>query len=135
LVRLISRGTPADAGSVSSPWFSALPANEKAMASVFWVHPKFALTIASQLENLPISAASVGQFTSVSDKPVVILSARTAPERRRIEHASMAEGLPHGEHVLAEKSNHWIMQEEPELVIRAVEKVVKHSENVMTHPL
>jgi len=133
LVRLISRGTPADAGTVSSPWFSALPANEKAMASVFWVQPKFALTIASQLENLPVSAASVGQFSNFSDKPVVILSARTAPEHRRMEHASMAERLPHGEYVSAESSNHWIMQEEPNLVIRAIEKVVKYSEKVMAH--
>jgi pimeloyl-ACP methyl ester carboxylesterase len=135
LVRLISRGTPADAGSVSSPWFSALPANEKAMASVFWVQPKFALTIASQLENLPVSAASVREFTIFSDKPVVILSARTAPEHRRLEHASMAARLPQGEHVLAGKSNHWIMQEDPGLVIRAIEKVAKFSETVMTQRL
>ncbi len=135
LVRLISRGTPANAGSVSSPWFSALPAGEKAMASIFWVQPKFALTIASQLENLPVSAGSVGQFTNFSDKAVVILSARTAPERRRLEHVSMAERLRQGEHVLAGNSNHWIMQEEPDLVIRAVEKVIKDSEIVMTHPL
>ena len=131
LVRLISRGTPAESGSVSSPWFSALPANERAMAAVFWVQPKFALTIASQLENLPISAASVGQFVNFSDKPVVILSARTAPEHRRLEHASMAERLPQGEHVLAGNSNHWIMQEDPDLVIRAIEKVIRSSEKVM----
>ena len=135
LVRLISRGTPADAGSVSSPWFSALPANEKAMASVFWVQPKFALTIASQLENLPVSAGSAGQFANFSDKPVVILSARTAPERRRLEHASMAGRLPQGEHVLAGESNHWIMQEDPALVIRAIEKIAKCLENVMTQRL
>ena len=135
LVRLISRGTPADAGSVRSPWFSALPATEKAMASVFWVQPKFALTIASQLENLPVSAASAGQFANFSDEPVVILSARTAPERRRLEHATMAGRLPQGEHVLAGESNHWIMQEDPDLVIRAIEKIAKHPENAMTQRL
>ena len=134
LVRLISRGTPAESGSVSSPWFSALPENERAMAAVFWVQPKFALTIASQLENLPISAASVGQFPNYSDKPVVILSARTAPEHRRLEHASMAGRLPQGEHVLAGNSNHWIMQEDPDLVIRAIEKVIRSSEKVMAQP-
>ena len=128
LVRLISRGTPAEAGSVSSPWFSALPANERAMASVFWVQEKFALTIASQLENLPFSAARVGQLDNFCDKRVVILSARTAPERRRKEHAAMAARLPLGSHVLAGKSNHWIMQEEPDLVMRAIEKVVGYSE-------
>jgi pimeloyl-ACP methyl ester carboxylesterase len=134
LVRLISRGSPADSGTVSSPWFVALPPKEKAMASVFWVQPKFALTIASQLENLPVSAASVGQFENFCDKPVVILSASTAPERRRKEHASIAERLPQGVHVLAGKSNHWIMQADPDLVVRAIEMVVKYPENVMTHP-
>jgi pimeloyl-ACP methyl ester carboxylesterase len=135
LVRLISRGTPAESGTVSSPWFAALPPNEKAMASVFWVQPKFALTIASQLENLPASAASVGQFPNFSEKPVIILSAQTAPERRRAEHAEIARRLPQGEHALAGKSNHWIMWEDPELVIRAVEKVAKSSEKVMTQSM
>jgi pimeloyl-ACP methyl ester carboxylesterase len=127
LVRLISRGTPGEDGSVSSPWFSALPAAEKAMASVFWIQPKFALTIASQLENLPVSAASIGELGVFCDKPVVILSAGTAPEQRRKEHAAMAESLPLGEHILAARSNHWIMQEEPDLVIRAIEKIAKYS--------
>jgi pimeloyl-ACP methyl ester carboxylesterase len=135
LVRLISRGSPAESGSVSSPWFAALPANERAMASVFWIQAKFALTIASQLENLPASAARVGQLDTFCDKPVVILSARTAPEDRRKEHAAMAGRLPLGEHLLAGNSNHWIMQEEPELVVRAIEKVAKYSEKDVTRSL
>jgi len=132
LVRLISRGTPADSGTVSSPWFSALPPNERAMAAVFWIQPKFALTIASQLENLPVSAAEAAKSANFFNKPAVILSASTAPERRRSEHAAMAGRLPQGEYVLAGSSNHWIMQEEPELVIRAIEKVVNHLENLTT---
>lgn len=133
LVRLISRGAPAESGSVSSPWFAALPERERAMASVFWVLEKFALTIASQLENLPASAAQIGECDSACDKPVVILSARTAPEHRRTEHAAMAWRLPLGSHLLAEKSNHWIMQDEPELVIRAIERVAEFSQKLVTH--
>ena len=128
LVRLISRGTPANAGSVSSPWFSALPARERAMTSVFWVQEKFALTIASQLENLPLSARQNRQHENLCRKPVVILSARTSPERRRKEHALMAKRLPLGDHLLAEKSTHWIMQDEPELLLRAIEKVARYPE-------
>jgi pimeloyl-ACP methyl ester carboxylesterase len=124
LVRLISRGTPAESGTVSSPWFAALPANERAMAAVFWVQQKFALTIASQLENLPVSAALISQLGVFCSKPVVILSARTAPEHRQKEHAAMAARLPQGEHILAADSNHWIMQERPDLVIAAIEKVI-----------
>src|SRR5215472_13421804 len=75
LVRLIGRDAPEESASVSSPWFAALPANEKAMASVFWVEEKFALTIASQLENFPVSAAQASKLSCTGDMPVVILSA------------------------------------------------------------
>lgn len=128
LVRLISRGAPADAGSVSSPWFSALPEKERGMAAIFWVQEKFALTIASQLENLPKSAARAARLNGPADKPVVILSASTAPEKRRREHAAMAARLPLGRYVAADGSNHWIMQSEPELVIGAIRKVAAHLE-------
>ena len=123
LVRFLSRGTPGQAGTVSSPWFAALPENERAMAAVFWIQPKFALTIASQLENLALSASQAGQYPAFSERPVVILSARTAPEHRQKEHAAIARRLPLGEHMLAGNSNHWIMQEDPTLVLQAIEKV------------
>lgn len=129
LVRLISRGAPANAGSVSSPWFLALPAKEREMAAVFWIQEKFALTIASQLENLPVSAAQLANQARVFDKPVVILSAASAPETRRREHAAMAGRYPLGSCVLADESNHWIMQHQPELVIRSIKKVVEQSES------
>ena len=93
------------------------------MASIFWIQEKFAVTIASQLENLPVSAARVAELGMFCDKPVVILSARTSPQCRREEHAAIARRLPRGTHVLAEKSNHWIMWEEPELVIRGIQTV------------
>jgi pimeloyl-ACP methyl ester carboxylesterase len=123
LVRLISRGAPGQSGTVSSPWFSALPSQEREMAAIFWIQDKFAVTIASQLENLPASAAKLAKFTSVCDKPVIILSAKTSPEHRRKEHAAMADRLPHGEFISAENSGHWIMQDQPELVIQAIQSV------------
>ena len=131
LVRLISRGTPAESGSVSSPWFWALPANERKMASVFWIQEKFAVSIASQLENLPVNAARVNALGNYCDKPVVILSARTSPQRRREEHAATARRLPRGIHVLAQRSSHWIMWEEPELVIRAIQTVADSFEGTV----
>lgn len=133
LVRVISRGAPAESGSVSSPWFAALPANERVTAAVFWVQEKFARTIASQLENLPVSAGQMAERVRVCDMPVVILSAHTTPESRRKEHAAMASRLPLGNHVMAGRSNHWIMQDEPELVIRAIERVVELSRELVSH--
>jgi len=125
LVRLISRGAPADAGSVSSPWFLALPARERDMARIFWVQKKFSSTIASQLENLRVSAALATECGDSYDKPVAILSAHTSSEHRQNEHAAMAQRLDRGIHVIAKKSNHWIMQEEPELVISAIDTVME----------
>jgi pimeloyl-ACP methyl ester carboxylesterase len=123
LVRLISRGTPAQSGTVSSPWFWALPENERAMAAVFWIKEKFALTIASQLENLPASAALLSEAGYPQAKPIVFLSASTSPERRREEHAALATRLPLARHLTAPTSNHWIMQEQPELVREAIEYI------------
>ncbi len=125
LVRLISRGTPAQSGTVSSPWFWALPENERAMAAVFWVKEKFALTIASQLENLPVSAALLSEAGYPQDKPIVFLSASTSPQRRRNEHAALADRLPLARHITAAKSNHWVMQDQPELVLQAVEHILR----------
>jgi pimeloyl-ACP methyl ester carboxylesterase len=83
MVRLISRGTPADSGTVSSPWFWNLPPNERWMAAVFWVQEKFCNTIASQLESLPESARRIAELDNLCDKPVVILSAKSTPAKRR----------------------------------------------------
>ena len=129
LVRLISRGAPDESGTVSSPWFAALPAEEKEMAAVFWIQPKFALTIASQLENLPVSAATVAQAGASCQGPVVIFSAGTSSEPRREAHAAMAKAYPLGENHAAPRSNHWIMQQNPELVVAAVEKAAAYYEN------
>lgn len=35
----------------------------------------------------------------------------------------MADRLPHGEFISAENSGHWIMQDQPELVIQAIQRV------------
>ena len=123
LVRLISKDAPADSASASSPWFWSLPANERAMAAVFWIQQKFCVTVASQLENLPQSAASVAALGSFSDKPVVILSAKITPEHRREEHIAITKRLLRGRHVTAEKSGHWIMVDQPDLLVSTIREV------------
>jgi pimeloyl-ACP methyl ester carboxylesterase len=95
------------------------------MAGVFWVQEKFCFAIASQLENLEGSAAQVAEQANFCDKPVVILSAMSTPPKRRAEHEIMARRLSRGRHVLAEKSTHWIMQDQPALVISAIHAVAQ----------
>ena len=134
LVRVISRGTPADSGTVSSPWFWNLPPNERQMASVFWVQEKFCNTIASQLESLPGSAKRIAELDFLSDKPVVILSAKSTPANRREHHILITQRLPQGRHVLADKSTHWIMQDQPELVLGAIHAVAQSNSSAFDSP-
>ena len=125
LVRVISREAPAESGSVSSPWFWNLPAEERTMAATFWVKEKFCRTIASQLENLPGSAVRVAELGEFCSSPVVILSAKSTPPKRREQHAAIAQRLPQGRYVLAEESSHWIMQDQPDLVLGAIHEVAR----------
>jgi hypothetical protein len=93
---------------------------------ILWIHSKFALTIASQLENLPASAAQVDSDSVFSNSPVIVLSANTSSPRRFEGHAAIAARLPQGQHVVAKNSNHWIMQAESHLVMYAIVEVASH---------
>jgi pimeloyl-ACP methyl ester carboxylesterase len=95
------------------------------MAAIFWVQEKFCETIASQLENLPRSAARVAEFGNFCSQPVVIISSASTPPKRREEHLAIAQRLPQGRHLLADKSTHWIMQDQPDLVLAAIHEVAQ----------
>jgi pimeloyl-ACP methyl ester carboxylesterase len=124
LIRAISRGAPSDANSTRSPWFWNLPTSERAMAPVFWIQAKFCRTIASQLERLPESAGQVDAAATV-DQPLTIISAANIPPRRLREHRAIAARSPQGRHILAERSGHWITEDQPELVVEAILEIVE----------
>ena len=46
----------------------------------------------------------------------------------------MAARLPLGEHVNVDGSNHWIMQQQPEIVMDAINRVAAHATKVPTKP-
>jgi pimeloyl-ACP methyl ester carboxylesterase len=124
LVRLMSRGAPKGEGSTRSPLFWNLPPAERTMAPVFWVLPKFTETIASQLETLPRSAEQVaaGRLPKI---PITVISAANTPSNRRQHHVALAELSPLGKHITAARSGHWVMQDEPELVVQAIQDVIR----------
>jgi pimeloyl-ACP methyl ester carboxylesterase len=126
LVRLMSRGAPKGDGTSKSPLFWNLPPGEREMAPVFWVQPKFTATIASQLEQLPVSAAQVSNARpDLEDKPLVVISAADTPQARREEHAAIAALSSAGEHITADHSGHWVMVDQPGLVRDAIFRVLE----------
>ena len=131
LIRTISKGAPSDSNSTESPWFWNLPTSERAMAPIFWTQPKFCRAIASQLERLPESAEQV-IATGGLDKPLVVISAGNASARRLAEHRAIAEESPNRRHIIADRSGHWITEDQPELVVGAILDVMELARGVGT---
>jgi pimeloyl-ACP methyl ester carboxylesterase len=127
LVRLMSKGAPKGDGTSSSPLFWNLPPSERAMAPVFWVQPKFTDTIASQLENLPRSAAQVVAAEDSRDLAITIISAANTPAKRKAEHIATAKMSSCGKHVTAARSGHWVVTDEPEIVLQAIREMIERT--------
>jgi pimeloyl-ACP methyl ester carboxylesterase len=82
--------------------------------------------MAEHLAGLRKSAAEVAACGDLPRNiPVVILSAASQSEAYRQEHARMAARSAHGRHVLASGSGHWILLDEPDLVVDAIRHVVR----------
>jgi pimeloyl-ACP methyl ester carboxylesterase len=124
LVRIMSKGAPKGDGTGRSPLFWNLPASERAMASVFWVQSKFTETIASQLENLPRSAAQVAVAEDLEGKAITIISAADTPAERKAAHNATARLSSGGKHVIATRSSHWVMTDEPEVVLGEIREMI-----------
>jgi pimeloyl-ACP methyl ester carboxylesterase len=125
LVRLLSRGAPKGDGSSRSPLFWNLPRSERAMAPVFWVQPKFTETIAEQLENFPRSAAQLTAAENLKDVPVTVISAANTPADRKLAHIALAHLSACGTYLTATRSGHWVMTDEPELVVQAIYEMIE----------
>ena len=125
LVRLMSKGSPKGDGTTRSPLFWNLPPAERAMAPMFWVLPRFTETIASQLENLPRSSEQVTAAGPLPNIPITVISAANTPLAKREQHIALAKLSTLGKHVTAAGSGHWVMQDEPEVVLHAIQDVIK----------
>lgn len=124
MIGTISKGAPSDSNTTESPWFWNLPAAERAMAPVFWTQAKCCRAIGSQLGNLAESCAQVLAAGPIEVPLVVISAANVSPERLK-GHKAIAERAPRGRHIIAERSGHWVTEDQPELVIQSILKLVE----------
>jgi len=126
LVRLMSKGAPKGDGTTKSPLFWNLPASERDMARVFWVQAKFTETIASQLENLPQSASQVvSEASNLGDIGLTVISAADSSSARLAEHTAIAGTAAAGRHRKAERGGHWVMVDQPQLVLDAIGEAIE----------
>jgi len=107
-----------------------LPVETWPAVQAHWSEPKCFTSMAEHLAGLRKSAAEVAACGDLPRRiPVVILSAATQSEAYRQEHARMAARSEHGRHVLASGSGHWILLDEPDLVVDAIRHVMTLATN------
>jgi pimeloyl-ACP methyl ester carboxylesterase len=80
---------------------------------------------------MPLTVLSHGRPADLSQRPA---GWPIAEEERiwRELHAEIAQMVPNGRHVIAEASGHDIPQEQPELVVEAIQAVVAAARDVRT---
>ncbi len=81
--------------------------------------------MAAYLESLPTSAREAESLEAPAEIPITVLSAANATPQQLEEREALARRSPHGQHIIARKSGHWIQLDEPELVVKAIREMVE----------
>jgi pimeloyl-ACP methyl ester carboxylesterase len=102
-----------------------MPPETWPMVRAHWCQPKSFLGMASYLASLPASCAECARLGELCGIPVTVLSATTSKPVELAEREAMARNSPHGRHIIASKSAHWIHFDEPDLVVQAIQDMVE----------
>ncbi|MBV8816716.1 MAG: alpha/beta hydrolase, partial [Acidobacteriaceae bacterium] len=90
-----------------------------------WCQPKSFESMASHLEQLPLSAAACLTHSELRDMPLIVLSAADSSPARRAEHHRIARLSTQGELIVANSSGHWIQLDQPGLVVDSIQKIAQ----------
>jgi pimeloyl-ACP methyl ester carboxylesterase len=101
-----------------------MPPETWPMVRAHWCAPKSFIAMAAYLESLPASAAEAAALDAPGNIPITVLSAANSTPEQREEREALTRRSPHGEHIIARKSGHWIQLDEPELVVEAIRKAI-----------
>ena len=102
-----------------------LPSELRAVAAGFWIQPRFYKSLASQIRFMPESAAAVSASSIPWSLPLTVLSAASLPADEREQNNILAVQSPRGRHVVVSNSGHWIQLDQPKIVIRAIEEMLR----------
>jgi pimeloyl-ACP methyl ester carboxylesterase len=92
-----------------------------------WCQPKCFHAMADHLMVLQREAAAIGRCTSQRDVPLVVITGSHQPPHQVDAHRALAASSSRGRHIVAAKSGHWILFDEPELVVASVRSLVEGS--------
>jgi pimeloyl-ACP methyl ester carboxylesterase len=103
---------------------SKMPPETWPMVRAHWCLAKSFQGLGNYLESLPASAAEADALAEPIGLPVIVMSAGNSTQEQLKERDALAHRSPHGKHIIAAKSGHWIQLDEPELVVQAVREMV-----------
>jgi pimeloyl-ACP methyl ester carboxylesterase len=92
-----------------------------------WCQPKCFHAMADHLMVLQREATAIGRYTLPPDVPLVVITGSHQPAHQVEAHRALAASSSRGRHVTASKSGHWILFDEPELVVAAVRSLIEGS--------
>lgn len=100
-----------------------LPLKVQRIVQMQWSCSKPYWSMSMYLRALPSCAAEVANCEIPENIPVIVISGNHQPPARLGEHAAIAKHSSNGNHIIAEKSGHWIQFDEPELILNAVRHI------------
>jgi pimeloyl-ACP methyl ester carboxylesterase len=102
-----------------------MPPETWPMVRAHWCLPKSFQGMAAYLESLPASAAEANALAQLPGTlPLIVISGAHSTPAQLAEREALAHRSPHGQHIIAAKSGHWIQLDEPELVVQAVREMI-----------
>ena len=97
-----------------------------------WCQAKCFRAMADHLTVLQRETATIAACSPPADVPLVVITGSHQPPREIDAHRALAARSSRGRHIIAAKSGHWILFDEPGIVISAVRSVVEGSRELRT---
>lgn len=95
-----------------------------------WCQPKCFHAMRDHLRVLEREPARIAAAIPPPEVPVVVISGGHQPPDEVEAHRRLAAASPHGRHVVAAKSGHWILFDEPRVIVDAVTDLLQST----SHP-
>ena len=89
-----------------------------------WCQPKCFRAMGEYLRVLDDEAPAIAAIATRPDIPVVVISGGHQPPSEIAAHRRLAAASPHGRHLVATKSGHWINFDQPDVIVDAVRGLV-----------
>jgi len=99
-----------------------MPAHIRPSIAAHWSAPRFYRGLLAHLEAVHRTVEEMHEAEPIRDTPVTVLTPAGAPAP-----ANLHQYGPQGRHIVAERSEHWVHLDEPELVVRMILNMVMQS--------